>query len=562
MHLIFFMASENQLEGRVKALESRVSKLEKAIRADGSLEMAAMYDEGKIMGNAPAGAQGEGSFLRFVDWMKEDFLMKLGAAFLILALGWFVTYAFANNWIGPMGRIALGILVGLGLLSFGYRIIPKRAIPGQVLTATGATMILLTIAAARHVYDFFTPGTALVMTSLVVALTATVSVKRNTLALAILALLGGAVAPFLTNSPAPDYTAFLSYVFVLDLGVLLVSSMLGHRVLILLGLVVTGLYSTAFSVMRDADVTIWLFMALFFGLFFASSISAIIRTQKVTRSDMCVSGFNGILLLIWISAHVPDEWKSLVLTAVTLLAVATVYALLRNKKLPHGCMYIYSAFAVVAGGAAMSFELEGSAIVIAFALEALAVIYLAEFALNDRRILNLSAALPIVPVLYAFSNNRFDSYAWKKLSVLNEHFFVLAVLAIVFFASAYLFFKKSKMDKTADAIFKADIFVGALFGLVLLWLSAHSIFESESVARSVSLVIYSVLAVSLIYHGVVHDSKNFRIPGNIIIAGVVLRLLFVEVWLMPLSGRIITFVLVGVLLIGTAFFQKKHKLKS
>lgn len=557
------MRSENQLEVRVRTLESRVSKLEKAIHADGSLEMAAMYDtavsDKEIV---KKGEEGEGSLSRFVDWMKEDFLMKLGAAFLILALGWFVTYAFANNWIGPMGRIALGILVGLGLLSFGYKIIPKRAIPGQVLTATGATMILLTISAARYAYDFFTPGTALVMTSLIVALTAAVSVVRRTLALSILALLGGAVAPFLIDSPDPNFMALLSYVFVLDLGVLLVSSMLGHRVLILLGLIVTGLYSTAFGFMYGDNTTIWLFMALFFGLFFASSISAIIRTQKVVKSDLFVSGFNGILLLIWISAHVPDEWKSLVLTGVTLLAVATVYALMRNKKMPHGCMYIYSAFAVVSFGAAMSFELEGSALVIAFALEALAVIYLAEFALSDRRVLNFSAALPIVPVLYAFSNNRFDSYTWKNLPVLNEHFFVLAVLAIVFFASAYLFFKKSKMDKTADAIFKADTFVGSLFGLVLIWLCAHSIFESESVARGVSLVIYSVLAVSLIYHGVAHDSRNFRIPGNIIIAGVVLRLLFAEVWLMPLSGRIVTFVLVGVLLIGTAFFQKKHKLKS
>jgi len=38
---------------------------------------------------------------------------------LLLALGWFVSYAFANNWIGPLGRITLGILFGLAVVGMG-----------------------------------------------------------------------------------------------------------------------------------------------------------------------------------------------------------------------------------------------------------------------------------------------------------------------------------------------------------------------------------------------------------------------------------------------------------
>ncbi len=52
------------------------------------------------------------SFDKFVEWLKEDWLLKLGAMLLLIGFGWLTTYAFLNNWIGPMGRIALGIIAG------------------------------------------------------------------------------------------------------------------------------------------------------------------------------------------------------------------------------------------------------------------------------------------------------------------------------------------------------------------------------------------------------------------------------------------------------------------
>lgn len=55
---------------------------------------------------------------RFVAWLKEDWLMKLGAMLLLIGFGWLTTYAFLSNWIGPMGRIALGIVAPVLFLSF------------------------------------------------------------------------------------------------------------------------------------------------------------------------------------------------------------------------------------------------------------------------------------------------------------------------------------------------------------------------------------------------------------------------------------------------------------
>jgi hypothetical protein len=45
----------------------------------------------------------------------------------------------------------------------------------------------------------------------------------------------------------------------------------------------------------------------------------------------------------------------------------------------------------------------------------------------------------------------------------------------------------------------------------------------------------------------------------VVLGGVVLRLLLIDVWQMDLVGRIITFFVVGTLLLSTAFIKKGAK---
>ena len=56
---------------------------------------------------------------KFINWLRTDWMLKLGGFFMLLAAGWFVTYAFMNNWIGETGRIVLGILAGSAFMTWG-----------------------------------------------------------------------------------------------------------------------------------------------------------------------------------------------------------------------------------------------------------------------------------------------------------------------------------------------------------------------------------------------------------------------------------------------------------
>jgi uncharacterized membrane protein len=54
------------------------------------------------------------------------------------------------------------------------------------------------------------------------------------------------------------------------------------------------------------------------------------------------------------------------------------------------------------------------------------------------------------------------------------------------------------------------------------------------------------------------ESKVITTIGAVLLGGVVLRLLFIDIWQMDLIERVITFGAIGILLISTAFIGKKQ----
>ena len=73
---------------------------------------------------------------------------------LVLGIGFFLKYAVENAWIGPTGRVALGVLAGLAMLGAGdaarrrdYRFL------SQGLTGGGVAALYLSIFAAANFYQ-------------------------------------------------------------------------------------------------------------------------------------------------------------------------------------------------------------------------------------------------------------------------------------------------------------------------------------------------------------------------------------------------------------------------
>ena len=79
-------------------------------------------------------------------------------------------------------------------------------------------------------------------------------------------------------------------------------------------------------------------------------------------------------------------------------------------------------------------------------------------------------------------------------------------------------------------------------------------------AHMFALIFYTIFGLSMYIIGVNnHRKTQIKIIGGSILGLVVIRLLSVEAWNMTLSLRIITFFVIAILLIGTAFIGNKSK---
>lgn len=162
-----------------------------------------------------------------IDWRRWESLLggtwlnRVGALVLVLGIGFFLRYAFDNRWIGPAGRVTLGVVAGVAFLLLGERL--QRAayrVPAQGVVAAGIATLYLSAYAAHSFYQLVTRPTAFAFMVLVTATGLALALHHEARAIAILANLGGFLTPVLLSADRDAGIALFTYLAVLDGGML------------------------------------------------------------------------------------------------------------------------------------------------------------------------------------------------------------------------------------------------------------------------------------------------------------------------------------------------------
>ncbi|MDO8551913.1 MAG: DUF2339 domain-containing protein [bacterium] len=496
--------------------------------------------------------------VQFSAWLKEDWLLKLGALLFLIGFGWLVSYAFLHNWIGPVGRITIGLIAGALILIFGWWRMRTFVHQGGVFMVIGSAAVLLTVFAAREIYQFFTPTIALSVMFLTSAFVAFASVQFKSRNLALGSLIVAGVAPLLTNSPAPDYIGLFAYLLVVVVGAVWIVALTGQRALTLAALVIVALYSMPhlFGIL-SADTSILLLFAYAFGaIFFITNILGILRNKEKDSADTICAVGNGLFLLTWIMMVAPEEWQSLIISAWMVAFLTAAFVAYRATQRPDA-FYTYAGVAVAMIAAATAAELEGAALTIAYTIESGLIPLISYAVLKDFRLASRTSLLLIGPAFLALPS--IVSSSWN-VGVVQKNFFVLLILSATLFLLGLFFSRLQPEVQTNDkATLSSTLLVaGSVFAYILLWLSMRAALDNNTVAVMICLIIYTIIGLIAYFYGRTNDKGNIRIYGGVLLAFVVVRLLLIDVWNMELTWRIITFFAVGALLMSTAFFGR-HK---
>ncbi|MFH1866673.1 MAG: DUF2339 domain-containing protein [Patescibacteria group bacterium] len=549
-------------------LYGRVNKLEKLVMRD----MTKEYTKGENVASIPQAVQTptpteptQVEELRqlqpnhFFEWLKKDWLLKVGALLLLIGFGWLVTYAFLNNWIGPMGRIVIGIVAGALILLFGWLRMRKYISQGAIFLVLGSTVILLTTFAAREIYEFFTPLIALVVMFLSTAFIALASVRYKTRTLALASLVLAGVAPLLTNSASLDYVGLFSYLFVVTLGTIWIVVLTGWRALTTAALILITFYSLPhlFSFTTVSRSTLFFFAYAFAALFFITNTVGIIKLKgREITADLVTAAGNGLFLLAWIMTSAQDEWKSLIIAAwmVIFSIGAFLIFIITNRREP---FYVYAGVSIAMLAAATAAELNGATLTLAYTIESGMIAVISYAILHDIKVAERTSFLLLGPMLLSFAS--MEAKAWRT-GVLHENFFVLLILALTILGLGLIFRTFAKREtEPRVSISTALLVTGSIYLYIILWLSLHAGLTNYDFATMIALVMYTIIALITHVAGKIKEKKSLRLYGAILLGFVILRLFTVDVWDMELTGKIITFFAVGILLMSTAFINRKKE---
>lgn len=147
---------------------------------------------------------------RWLNWV--------GIVMLVIGIGFFMKYAYDNAWIGPKGRLAMGILFGIASLIVGEYFRRRNfKISFQVLSGGGIAALYLCVYFSFQVYHFADQTVSMALAVLITLLAVVMAVAHDAKAIAVLALIGGFLSPVLLSTGTNHPYALFTYIAILDL---------------------------------------------------------------------------------------------------------------------------------------------------------------------------------------------------------------------------------------------------------------------------------------------------------------------------------------------------------
>jgi uncharacterized membrane protein len=238
-------------------------------------------------------------------------------------------YAFDSDWIGPAGRIAIGLIAGIAVVLWserfrnrGYRIFSYS------LKAVGIGVLYLSLWASFQVYHLMPSGVVFVCMLVVTASTCAMALSQNAEILAAFAITGGFSTPLLLSTGVNREIALFSYLALLDLGILALVIFKPWRRLLLLGFIGTlllyvGWYAEFYN--RSQLQTTLIFATIFFAIFAVAPLLMLREERAAGVMPLVLAFVNAATYFLQSYAMISEistsamAWFSLILAAVYLL---------------------------------------------------------------------------------------------------------------------------------------------------------------------------------------------------------------------------------------------------
>ncbi|MGH9862110.1 MAG: DUF2339 domain-containing protein, partial [Candidatus Acidiferrales bacterium] len=284
-----------------------------------------------ISGPPPAEPRAAGIDLETL--IAGRWLNRIGIVALLVATAFFLKYAFENNWVGPGGRVAIGLLAGTALLVYSQWLMRRGYLYfSEGIAGLAAGVLYLSLYAAWDFYKLVPQGVAFGGMVVVTAAMAAIAVGRDSQRIALLAVVGGLLTPALVSTGTDQQVILCSYLAVLDAGLLALAYRRDWRAVEFTAFVGTqiyfwGWYATYYN--ADKLERTAAFATLFFVLFAALPVLRSRRLVSLPGPQVALILANASVYLLALRAMLWPERRWTLTLAV--LALAAAHLVVANK---------------------------------------------------------------------------------------------------------------------------------------------------------------------------------------------------------------------------------------
>jgi len=520
----------------------------------------------------------------------SHWLNRIGITALLIGVSYFLKFAFDNNWIGPAGRVTIGLLAGIAVVAWSERFRSRgHLLFSHSLKAVGIGTLYLSLWAAFQVYDLVPSSAAFVMMLAVTAATAAMALAQDAEILAAFALTGGFSTPLLLSTGANRELALFAYVAILDLAALLLVTFKPWRRLLVMSyagtvLLYAGWYFEFYG-KSQFNLTIG-FATLFFAIF---AVAPLVTLQPEGENSFFAS-IPAILAFInagvyFLQAYgmVADfdakymAWFALVLAAVYIALSRQVRARLQTERAREILYFLHLALAIGFVTVAIPIRLDAHWITLGWFVEAGVLLGVANRVKSD--FLNLFALGALI--LGVIRLLLIDNFVTTRL-LFNARMATYAVAVAVLGTVAWYAAKRE--DDMARTVSKAALIALNVLALMSLsyevsdyfsraltdsralldsrsptfWANFHGIEIERDFTYSALFMAYGAM---LMVVGFVRRTAFVRWQALLLIAATIVKVFIYDVWQLDKGYRIVSFIVLGVLLLAISFVYQRDWLQ-
>lgn len=211
-------------------------------------------------------------------FIGENLINKIGITILVLGLGFLLNWAIDKGYISETARTLIGVGSGGALILLAHRLREKFRAFSSVLVGGGLAVLYFTIAFAYRVYEIIPQAPAFLVMVGITGLGVLLTLVYDRRELAVIALLGGFAAPFLTSRGDGNYVVLFSYLLILNTGMLVLANYKKWHLINVIAFLLTSAIFGGWLSMRFLDLEprpVWPamgFATAFFVVFFTMNL--------------------------------------------------------------------------------------------------------------------------------------------------------------------------------------------------------------------------------------------------------------------------------------------------